>query len=80
MPIKVGDRIAETFRPHRVWQVVRIVEPSHGRPHASLRLANDPGESRLLSLAALESDGRYKRVAAEPAPLSGGPDEPRNAA
>jgi hypothetical protein len=65
--IKVGQRFRESSFPHRVWEVVRLLEPIPGLPHARLRLLDDTASAKLISCVALRSGGHFERIASEPA-------------
>lgn len=60
--IKVGQRFRETSYPHRVWQVVRVLEPIPGLPHARLSLIEDAASAKLISCLALRSGRHFERV------------------
>ena len=60
MKVSVGQRLEEREPPHRLWEIVRIVRPEHGFPHASLRLSADHHTTMMLSCAALESGETYR--------------------
>ena len=60
MKVSVGQRLEEREPPHRLWEIVRIVRPEHGFPHARLRLTDDHATTVMLSCAALESGQAYR--------------------
>ena len=62
MQIKVGDCLAETGRPGRIWKVVKIVTPPNGHAHARLRRTDDSNENLIVSCSALAKDGSYTRT------------------
>ena len=64
MKVSVGQRLKEREPPHRLWEIVRIIEPQHGFRHARLRLAADHRTTLILSCAAIENDEQY--LPAEP--------------
>lgn len=64
MKVSVGQRLEEREAPHRLWEIVRIIDPRHGFRHARLRLAADHRTTMILSCEALENDDSY--LPAEP--------------
>ncbi len=59
MKVSVGQRLKEREPPHRLWEIVRIIDPRHGFRHAQLRLAADHRTTLMLSCDALENDPAY---------------------
>lgn len=68
--IKVGQRFRETSFPHRVWEVVRLLEPIPGLPHARLKLLDDSASAKLISCLALRSGSNFERIVSEPADVA----------
>ena len=59
MKVSVGLKLEEREPPHRLWEIVRIINPQHGFRHASLRLVADHRTTMILSCNALENDEIY---------------------
>ncbi len=60
MKVSVGLRLQEREPPHRLWEIVRIIDPQHGFRHARLRLADDHRTTLMLSCDALENGETYQ--------------------
>ncbi len=65
MKVSVGQFLEEREPPHRLWEIVRIIDPRHGFRHARLRLVADHHMTMMLSCEALETDGGYVPAAPE---------------
>jgi hypothetical protein len=63
--IKVGQRFRETSFPHRTWEVVRVLEPIPGLPHARLRLLEDAASAKLISCLALRNGVHFEKIASQ---------------
>ena len=59
MKVSVGQRLKEREPPHRLWEIVRIIDPQHGFRHARLRLVADHRTTLILSCSAIENDELY---------------------
>jgi hypothetical protein len=64
MKVIVGQRLRERESPHRIWEIVRIIEPPHGFRHARLRMVDNHDATMILSCDALQKDDSY--LSAEP--------------
>ncbi len=64
MKVSVGQILEEREPPHRLWEIVRIIDPQHGFSHARLRLVADHRTTMILSCDAIENDESY--LPAEP--------------
>ena len=65
--IKVGQHFRETSFPHRTWEVVRVLEPIPGLPHARLRLLEDAASAKLISCLALRAGSNFEKVESQAA-------------
>jgi hypothetical protein len=66
--VSVGTILREREPPHRLWEIVRIIDPQHGFRHARLRLVADHDTTMILSCNALEDDEIY--LPAEPGAIA----------
>lgn len=60
MKVNVGQRLEEREPPHRLWEIVRIIRPESGVPHAWLRLAGARRTTVMLSCAELEGGETFR--------------------
>ncbi len=65
MKVSVGLRLQEREPPHRLWEIVRIIDPQHGFRHARLRLAADHRTTLMLSCDAIETGEAYRAAGFE---------------
>jgi hypothetical protein len=64
--VRVGARFIEKKPPGRVVQVIRLVRPRSGIPHARLRAVFYPAQNALVSCRALCDPAAYQPLTGRP--------------